>query len=84
MESLCSAHFSGGRPSEIGFALHGAGTRVFVRMSRCCGEAYLKYVEGGNPRRTLLSVKIATYGWELTKVPSAISTSLLAKVSIKF
>ena len=31
MESLCSAHFSGGRPSEIGFALHGAGTRVFVR-----------------------------------------------------
>ena len=30
-------------------------------------EAYLKYVEGGNPRRTLLIVKIAIYGWKLTR-----------------
>ena len=29
-------------------------------------EAYLKYVEGGNPRRTPLIGKIAIYGWKLT------------------
>jgi hypothetical protein len=29
-------------------------------------EAYLKYVEGGNPRRTPLIEKIAIYGWKLT------------------
>ena len=29
-------------------------------------EAYLKYVEGGNPRRTPLIDKIAIYGWKLT------------------
>jgi len=28
-------------------------------------EAYLKYVEGGNPRRTPLIGKIAIYGWKL-------------------
>jgi hypothetical protein len=28
-------------------------------------EAYLKYVEGGNPRRTLLIIKIAIYGGKL-------------------
>jgi hypothetical protein len=26
-------------------------------------EAYFKYVEGGNPRRTPLIGKIAIYGW---------------------
>jgi hypothetical protein len=36
-------------------------------MSRCCGEAYLKYVEGGNPRRTPLIGKITIYGWKLSK-----------------
>ena len=30
-------------------------------------EAYLKYVEGVNPRRTPLIGKIAIYGWKLTK-----------------
>jgi len=30
-------------------------------------EAYLKYVEGGNPRRTPLIGKIAIYGWKLIK-----------------
>ena len=30
-------------------------------------EAYLKYVEGGNPRRTPLIGKIAIYGWKLVK-----------------
>ena len=30
-------------------------------------EAYLKYVEGGNPRRTPLIGKIAIYGWKITK-----------------
>ncbi len=30
-------------------------------------EAYLKYVEGGNPRRPPLIEKIAIYGWKLTK-----------------
>jgi len=29
-------------------------------------EAYLKYVEGGNQRRTLLIGEIAIYGWKLT------------------
>ena len=33
-------------------------------------EAYLKYVEGGNPRRTPLIGKIAIYGWKLTILPS--------------
>ncbi len=28
-------------------------------------EAYLKYVEGGNPRRTPLIGKITIYGWKL-------------------
>jgi len=28
-------------------------------------EAYLKYVEGGNERRTPLIGKIAIYGWKL-------------------
>ena len=28
-------------------------------------EAYLKYVEGGNPLRTPLIDKIAIYGWKL-------------------
>ena len=28
-------------------------------------EAYLKYVEGGNPRRTPLIGKIAIYEWKL-------------------
>ena len=32
-------------------------------------EAYLKYVEGGNPRRTPLIGKIAIYGWKLIKYP---------------
>jgi hypothetical protein len=32
-------------------------------------EAYLKYVEGGKPRRTPLIEKIAIYGWKLTKHP---------------
>ena len=27
-------------------------------------EAYLKYVEGGNPRRTPLIGKITIYGWK--------------------
>ena len=31
-------------------------------------EAYLKYVEGGNPRRTPLIGKIAIYGWKLVMV----------------
>jgi len=31
-------------------------------------EAYLKYVEGGNPRRTPLTGKIAIYGWKLVRV----------------
>jgi len=31
-------------------------------------EAYLKYVEGGNPRRTPLMGKIAIYGWKLVRV----------------
>jgi hypothetical protein len=31
-------------------------------------EAYFKYVEGGNPRRTPLIGKIAIYGWKLPKV----------------
>ncbi|RZB36574.1 MAG: hypothetical protein SRB2_02070 [Desulfobacteraceae bacterium Eth-SRB2] len=31
-------------------------------------EAYLKYVEGGNPRRTTLIGKIAIYGWKLVRV----------------
>jgi hypothetical protein len=31
-------------------------------------EAYLKYVEGGNPWRTPLIGKIAIYGWKLTKL----------------
>jgi hypothetical protein len=30
-------------------------------------EAYFKYVEGGNPRRTPLIGKIAIYGWKLNK-----------------
>jgi len=30
-------------------------------------EAYLKYVEGGNPRRTPLIGKITIYGWKLTQ-----------------
>jgi hypothetical protein len=30
-------------------------------------EAYLKYVEGGNPRRTPLIGKRAIYGWKLIK-----------------
>jgi len=30
-------------------------------------EAYLKYVEGGNPWRTPLIGKIAIYGWKLAK-----------------
>ncbi len=30
-------------------------------------EAYLKHVEGGNPRRTPLIGKIAIYGWKLSK-----------------
>ncbi len=28
-------------------------------------EAYFKYVEGGDPRRTPLIGKIAIYGWKL-------------------
>jgi len=47
-----------------------------------CGEAYFKYVEGGNPRRTPLIGKIAIYGWKLNKsrkIPSALDIlSLLA------
>jgi hypothetical protein len=31
-------------------------------------EAYLKYVEGGNPRRTPLIGEIAIYGWKLIKI----------------
>jgi hypothetical protein len=31
-------------------------------------EAYFKYVEGGNPRRTPLIGKIAIYEWTLNKV----------------
>ncbi len=31
-------------------------------------EAYFKYVEGGNPRRTPLIIKIAIYGWKLSDV----------------
>jgi hypothetical protein len=31
-------------------------------------EAYLKYVEGGNPRRTPLIGKIAVYGWKLDNI----------------
>jgi hypothetical protein len=31
-------------------------------------EAYLKYVEGGNPRRTPLIGKIAIYGWKLGNI----------------
>ncbi len=30
-------------------------------------EAYLKYVESENPRRTPLIGKIAIYGWKLAK-----------------
>ncbi len=30
-------------------------------------EAYLQYVEGGNPRRTPLIEKIAICGWKLIK-----------------
>jgi hypothetical protein len=30
-------------------------------------EAYLKYVEGGNPWRTPIIRKIAIYGWKLAK-----------------
>jgi len=30
-------------------------------------ETYLKYVSGGNPRRTPLIGKIAIYGWKLIK-----------------
>jgi len=30
-------------------------------------EAYLKYFEDGNPRRTPLIGKIAIYGWKLSK-----------------
>jgi len=56
--------------------------RVLARLSRCCGEAYFKYVEGGNPRRTPLIGKIAIYGWKLNKsrkIPSALDIlSLLA------
>jgi hypothetical protein len=32
-------------------------------------EAYILYVEWGNPRRTTLIVKIAIYGWKLIKEP---------------
>jgi len=32
-------------------------------------ETSLKYVEGGNPRRTPLIGKIAIYGWKLIKYP---------------
>ena len=35
-------------------------TRVFA-------EAYIKYVAGGNPRRTTLSEKRAISGWKLGK-----------------
>jgi len=31
-------------------------------------EAYLKYVEGGNPRRTPLIGKRTIYGWKLRSV----------------
>jgi hypothetical protein len=31
-------------------------------------EAYLKYVEGENPRRTPLIGKIAIYGWKLNNI----------------
>ena len=31
-------------------------------------EAYLKYVEGGNPRRTPLIGKTAIYGWKLGNI----------------
>jgi len=31
-------------------------------------ETYLKYVEGGNPRRTPLIGKIAIYGWKLGNI----------------
>jgi hypothetical protein len=31
-------------------------------------EAYLKYVEGGNPRRTPLMGKRTIYGWKLTNI----------------
>jgi len=30
-------------------------------------EAYLRYVEGGSPRRTPLIRKIGIYGWKLVK-----------------
>jgi len=30
-------------------------------------EAYVQYIEGGNPRRTPLIGKIAIYGWKLSR-----------------
>jgi len=39
-------------------------------------EAYLKYVEGENPRRTTLIGKIAIYGWKLIKsIPASVNIS---------
>jgi len=45
-------------------------------------EAYLKYVEGGNPRRTPFIGKIAIYGWKLTTF--FLCTAMIFTIAVTF
>jgi hypothetical protein len=47
---------------------YGGTSKGFCPPAKRDRDAYLKYVEGGNPRRTQLIEKITIYVWKLGRV----------------